>query len=86
MLTLVYYAMLGLSCLVALMNWRQGVYFAILLDFLRDPIRKLDPDESVIITVSVLGLWGVITLAACRQSKDVIQEFLEYHPKLYDAF
>lgn len=78
--------MLGLACLIALSNWRQAVYLAILLDFLRDPVRKLDADGSVLITVSILGLWGVITLAAWTQSRSMIREVLSDNPKLYNAF
>lgn len=86
MITYGYFALLGLACLVALSNWRQAVYFAILLDFLRDPVRKLDPNESVLITVSVLALWGVITLAAWSQSQAAIRELLFDNPRIYKAF
>lgn len=86
MLTLAYYGFVGLACLIALSNWRQAVYLAILLDFLRDPVRKLDPSESVLITVSVLALWGVITVSAWNQSQAVIREILFENPKLYSAF
>jgi hypothetical protein len=86
MLTLFYYGLLGVSCLVALTNWRKAIYLAILLDFLRDPVRKLDPSEPVLITISVLGLWGLITLSAWNQSREALQEFLYENPKLYNAF
>ncbi len=86
MLTEVYYGCLALACLVALSDWRRGVYLAIVLDFLRDPVRKLDPDESVIITVSVLGLWGVITLSAWSRSQAEIRQLKNTNPKLWVAF
>lgn len=86
MITFVYFAALGLACLLALSNWRQAVYAAILLDFLRDPVRKLDPNEPVLITVSILGLWGMITLSAWNQSQGSIREFLAENPKLFNSF
>lgn len=86
MLTNLYFAGLALACLYALSNWRGAVYLAIALDFARDPVRKLDPNESIYITVSVLGLWGIITLSAWSQSQASIQIALRSHPKLLKAF
>lgn len=86
MITYGYFALLGLSCLLALSNWRQAVYAAIALDFLRDPVRKLDPAETVVITVSVLGLWGVIVISAWGKSQREIKEFFRFNPGLLQAF
>jgi len=85
MITELYYAALALSCFVALSNWRQAIYFAILLDFVRDPVRKLDPNESVLITVSVLILWGVIAVSAYRQSPAQMAIARQRHPKIFEA-
>lgn len=85
MITLVYFAALAIACLVAVSNWRQAVYFAIVLDFLRDPVRKLDPNESVLITVSILGLWAVITLSAWISSRQQIMLAFRQHPKIFKA-
>ena len=86
MITYGYFALLGLSCLLALSNWRKAVYAAIALDFLRDPVRKLDQGESVLITVSVLGLWGVIMISAWGKSQREIHEFFRFNPRLLQAF
>lgn len=86
MLTYVYFGLLGLACLISLGNWRAGIYAAILLDFVRDPVRKLDPDEPVLVTVSLLGLWGVITLSAWNQEHWRVREFLRDNPRVFAAF
>jgi hypothetical protein len=80
-----YYVALAFSCLVAFSNWRQAIYLAILLDFVRDPVRKLDPDQSVFITVSVLGLWAAITVSAYGQSQGVMTEAKQQHPRVFQA-
>jgi hypothetical protein len=86
MLTYAYFAVLAAACLVALADWRKGVYAAILLDFVRDPVRKLDPSESVLITISVLGLWGVIFVAAWTRSQSELQSYFRRNPYLLKAF
>ncbi|WP_146519108.1 hypothetical protein [Stieleria varia] len=58
---------------------------AILLDFLRDPVRKMDPSESVLITISVLGLWAVITVSAWMRSRNQIQIAFREHPRVFSA-
>jgi hypothetical protein len=81
-----YYGLLVLCCLVALADWRRGIYGAIVIDFLRDPVRKLDPAEPVLITLTVLLLWGVISIAAWSQSQGQIRAFLSVNPYLLVAF
>ena len=36
---------LGLGILVAFSNWRLGIYAAVAMAFLQDPLRKMTPDE-----------------------------------------
>lgn len=86
MLTYAYFAVLAAACLVALTDWRKGVYAAILLDFVRDPVRKLDPSESVLITVSVLALWGVIFVSVWGTSQAEIKSYFRANPLLVKAF
>lgn len=86
MITYAYFAVLAAACLLALTDWRKGVYAAILLDFVRDPVRKLDPNQSVLITVSILGLWGVIFLVAWTRSQSELQAYFRSNPYLLKAF
>ncbi|MCC9601222.1 hypothetical protein LOC67_11755 [Stieleria sp. JC731] len=86
MITIVYLGLLGIACLVALTDWRKAVYWAIALDFLRDPVRKLTVGEPVLLTVSVLGLWAMITLCAWNRSRSEIEQALREHGKVTYAF
>ena len=86
MITSAYYAFLAFACLLALANWRRAIYLAVVLDFLRDPVRKLDSKESVLITVSILGLWGVIAFSAWSRSQPEIRQGLKRNPMLIQAF
>jgi hypothetical protein len=85
MITLIFFGVLGAVCLLSLSDWRKGVYGAILLDFARDPVRKLDPTESVWITVSILALWGCIAFSVWYQSQSTIQRGLRSYPLLSKA-
>ena len=57
-LTDLYYFSLLAAAALALFRWRTGLYTVVLFDALRDPVRKLDQTESVIITLAPAGLWA----------------------------
>jgi hypothetical protein len=59
-----FYAVAGLCCLIAIGDWRQGVYAGILLDVLRDPVRKLSADQSVAITLAGAAVWAFVAWRA----------------------
>lgn len=85
MITIVYLAFLAFSCAMSLANWRKGVYLAIVIDVLRDPIRKLTTDEPIWITLSGLAIWAFVFLGL-YQSKDFrLREWSEQFPKLVVA-
>ncbi|QDV43159.1 hypothetical protein Enr13x_30130 [Stieleria neptunia] len=85
MITSAYFGVLAVACLIAFINWHQAVYWAIALDFARDPVRKLDPNESVLITISVLILWGCISIAAWVESRGWVKATLREHPMIHSA-
>lgn len=49
--------------LLVLSDWRKGVPIAILVGFVQDPIRKLDANESVYLTVLVLVFIGATVVS-----------------------
>ena len=63
-LELAWYAFVLAACLVALVDWRLGIYVGLLIDVVRDPVRKLVPEEPVIITLSGAVVWLVIVVVA----------------------
>lgn len=50
--------------LIALTNWRRGIYAVVLAGFLQDPIRKLVPGEPVYLSLIAAALFGVCFLSA----------------------
>ena len=66
---LLYYAVVMLVILIALGDWRSALYLCVLLDALRDPVRKLTEGQPVAITIAGASVWAVVALArrlACR--------------------
>ncbi len=74
-----------LASIYALANWRKAVYLAILLDILRDPVRKLDDTQSVLITISVGGLWAAIFLGMWQQNQPAIRDFLNRNRSFFKS-
>jgi EamA domain-containing membrane protein RarD len=79
---LIFYALVGMGFLIAISNWKAGLYAAVVLDILRDPIRKLIEGEPVLITVSVAFVWGAIFLGAIQQNRREVLAVLRIFPKL----
>ncbi|MEM6473141.1 MAG: hypothetical protein AAF802_26505, partial [Planctomycetota bacterium] len=54
----VFYILVGLATLVAATDWRAGLMSAIVLDCLRDPVRKLSDGEPTLVTYCICAVWG----------------------------
>lgn len=68
--------------IVTLVNWRWGLYLIVLLDVLRDPVRKLSEEQSVIFTLTVNSLWLAAFAAAYGESKAQMSSILQRHKML----
>ncbi len=66
----------------ALLNWQKGIYAALLIDVLRDPIRKLDPSESIGITLSGSVVWGAVVLGSWLKNGKQLPYILRAYPGL----
>ena len=60
----IYYIAVGLAVLISLVDYRKGIFLCILVDVVRDPVRKLSAEQSVLITVAgtvpwLALFWGV---------------------------
>ena len=53
----IYYALVAVVFFLAIGNWRAGLYACIVLDVLRDPVRKLCTDEPVAVTIAAAFVW-----------------------------
>jgi hypothetical protein len=78
----VWYGLVLVGCLVALGNWRAGIYAGLLLDCLRDPIRKLAEDQSVLITIGGAAVWGAMLLRMLIDHQAELRIFLQRYPLL----
>ena len=54
----VFLVAIAIGCVVAISDWRKGLLVAIVLDCVRDPVRKLTPDEPTVLTYIVCLVWG----------------------------
>ncbi|HWA24399.1 MAG TPA: hypothetical protein VG734_01905, partial [Lacunisphaera sp.] len=74
-----YYAFIVIACLIAVHNWRWGIHAGIVIDFLRDPVRKLCDNEPVAITVAGVAVWGVaILMALLSEQAEMLRIFRRY--------
>ncbi len=73
------------SCMVALVDWRKAVYLGILIDFLRDPVRKLASGKPIHVTLSGAVLWLLIVIIATIASRRALKRMLELYPQLRKA-
>lgn len=48
----------GLGSVIALSDWRMGLAVAIILDCVRDPIRKMLPGEPTLVSFVICLIWG----------------------------
>lgn len=79
---LVFFAIVGLACLIAFSDWRRGVYAGILVDMLRDPARKLSADQSIAITLAGAAVWAFVAWRAWESEGSQVKAFVRSHPQL----
>jgi hypothetical protein len=77
-----WYAVVLAGCLVALGSWRAGIYAGLLLDCLRDPVRKLTDDQSIVITIGGAAVWGAVLVRMLIDHQSEIRVFLQRYPPL----
>ena len=75
----IWYTFVVVACLIAMADWRRGIYAGILVDVLRDPVRKLVPEQPVVITLSGALVWLTIVLfAVLSQRRQTATLFRNY--------
>ena len=82
MLEFVYYVLVAVAVLLACVNWRCAFYACVLLDIIRDPVRKLTEGHPVFITVSIGIVWLAITVNVFLQDERKTKLFAVRHPRL----
>lgn len=74
-----------LCCLVALMNWRVGLYACLLIDVVRDPVRKLVAEQPVWVTIAGAVPWLVVMLRAFNSEQPELRAFGVRYPLMLRA-
>jgi hypothetical protein len=82
MLEYLFYLLVAFVILMAFVNWRAALYMCIVLDILRDPIRKMDVSHSLLIAQSVNIVWAVITLIVVAKERSRIRDLMRRHRQL----
>ena len=85
-LEVTWYLLAAGVCLLAVSDWRKALYAGILIDVLRDPVRKLVPLEPVLITLSGAAVWAVIVLVATLSNSSASFAITKTYPRLRTAF
>jgi len=81
MTELIFLAAVAVSSLVALGNWRSSLYLIVLLDVLRDPVRKIASGHSLLITLSATLVWGA-ALVGSMSTDHSLKRLLQDVPRL----
>lgn len=84
-LELIWYCIAISGCVFALADWRKAIYVGIVIDALRDPVRKLIPDQPILITLSGVGIWLVIVVMVLLSRRDQLKILYANYPKLRSA-
>ena len=82
---LVYYIVVGLGALVALTDWRAGLLIAIVLDCIRDPVRKLADGEPTLATYCVCAIWGAASVNLLFRGDQGLRQIRKRFPWLERA-
>ena len=82
---ILWYVIVAMASLVALADWKRGIYLGILVDVLRDPIRKLAPTQPVAITLSGAVVWLVIVLMAVLSNRTQLRAMFRNYPGVRTA-
>lgn len=78
----VYYDIVGFCCLIALGNWRVGIFAIILIDVVRDPVRKLVPDHPVMITLAASAVWAAIFVGVYQKHHAQLRLGVRVYPRM----
>lgn len=85
-MTEAYYAFLGICVLIALSDWRAGILACVLVDVIRDPVRKLDPGHPVFITVAGALVWAAVFVSMYQRHHKDLRAMLARYPAVRRSF
>lgn len=75
-----YIALIAFTGIVALSNWRLALYLCLVVDVLRDPVRKLSENQPVWITIAGTVPWLLVMLRAFSQEQPELRAIFQRYP------
>lgn len=81
----IWYLFVLVGALYSVSNWKHGIYLGILIDVLRDIVRKLTPEQPVLITLSGAAFWGVLVFGSLIANPGLSRELTRFFPRLKTA-
>ncbi len=70
------------ACAVALYNWRWGVFAAITIALIQDPLRKLMPGTPGLMAMASVPVWLAMILGVLTIGELSVKRFFNQFPKL----
>lgn len=81
MLTLLF-ILIAAACAVAVYRWQWGVFAAIVVGLLQDPLRKMVPGVPGYLSMCSVPVWGVTLVMALYTGQVTARRFLSGFPRL----
>ncbi|HEX8170322.1 MAG TPA: hypothetical protein VF824_07270 [Thermoanaerobaculia bacterium] len=78
-----YLAFLGAACALALADWRRAWLLLLVCGAVQDPVRKLTPGTPVVISFSVVALYGCILFGARNELLAELRDFSRRFTTIY---
>lgn len=82
MIEVIFYGAVAIASLYCLVDWRRGLYLCLVIDFVRDPVRKLAEDQPLAVTLAGVVPWMAVFLGAVVKDRAAIQLMWSRYPKL----
>jgi hypothetical protein len=80
MLTTLFLGFIVGGTILALVDWRRGVFMAILIGIVQDPIRKMTPGTPPLFVLSSLPIWALVWMAVLLRERDAWRRFRRADP------
>jgi hypothetical protein len=74
--------LIGISCIVALANWRWGIALAIVVGLIQDPLRKLVPGTPGFLAMASAPVWLATMASALYVNQLSVSRFFSSFPRL----
>lgn len=84
-MTMLMVGLLAVCSLVALANWRHGIFLSVIVDALRDPIRKLTPDQPVWMSQGIVLVWAIILFSCLTRNARTFRDLRAMFPRLREG-